>query len=181
MKIKLYDRNDRYENLVAKVKLVDQNIVLTEDNTLPYLNNIFPDNNRKYIHFESGYSGVYIHESDGLVNVRITYQKETEKGRHHLYCKLNFLNRQKLYFIQRKTFYQKHPIATFTLILALLGTAFGLYKDFFVYESPNDTQDNQHKSQIKIPKKSGDIKQIYLDSLPEKVMVDTMKQKSIDK
>lgn len=92
-----------------KVILIDGNIVFDENNKIPFCHGA-------YIQFSADYSPVYCEFSKGKVNTRFTYEigKNTN---HYLYAKLNFIQRQKLKYITRQSWFHLHPVPTWGLII----------------------------------------------------------------
>lgn len=137
MKITLYKLNkgaDKTENAYINPKVVEfihGNMVITKDNLLPSLEDKFPNfNKRKYIHFEFGTSPTYKHVSNGKINTRITYKAQTKEGRVALFCKLNWLQKQKLKHFKGKALYQEHPIAFLAFISNLFFAIINLFLFF---------------------------------------------------
>lgn len=113
LKVELSQREDNHSKKYIGF-LLNKNIIVDDDNLLPG----FTDH---YIKFFSDYSPIYTHKSNGIVNTRIRYPDNYgEKGKKYVYCKLNYLQRQKLYLIEKRHWIQNNdnvfkiinPIAT---------------------------------------------------------------------
>lgn len=119
--VSLYESKDDYIKPI-RATLLHGNIILDDNTELPGCKG-------NYIQFVAGYSPVYAKVSNGKVNIRLRYPVfRGEIGNNYLYCKLNWLQRQKLSIITRQSWYHKHPVATLALII---NTIFLIANIFF--------------------------------------------------
>ena len=126
MKIKLYSRQDRYKTPI-EVEFIHGNMVITKDNLLPRLNDSFPEHtSRKYIQFNYGTSYTYYHESDKVVNTRISYKAETTNGKGDMYCKLNWRQKLWLAHLIRRVLYQTNPVAFWAFVANVIFATFNI-------------------------------------------------------
>ncbi|MFW5879923.1 MAG: hypothetical protein ACOCUV_03775 [bacterium] len=106
---------------IYKACLLDGNIVLDDNTRLPGCD-------RNYIHFHAGYSPIYSRTQNGR-NTRIRYPKtKNSLGENILYCKLYWLQRRKLDFIVKKSWFHKDPVAFIALLISVAAFIIALLK-----------------------------------------------------
>lgn len=162
IKVNLYDRNDGYTK-VYKGILIDKNIIVDENNKLPNFSN-------KYINFISDISDIYGIHANKRFNTRLTYPfnngESDMNNKHHVYCYLTFIQKIKLLFIERKTWFHTQKIAAWTIVFNTVFAIFNLY--FAISNYQNRQMDVE----------SGYLKLIDKQLESEKKLIDQLQQQS---
>ena len=161
--------------------LLHGNIVVDDNSEIPGCKG-------KYTQFIAGYSKIYEDESNGKVNTRLRYPVFRGKAENnYLYCKLNWIGRQKLSIITREAWIYKHPVATLALIINTLFLIANLVFAFLNFKSSSqniessyiETINNQiefQKNQLKTFEKQMDMKNQVLYKYHNDSIITTTKE-----
>jgi len=141
LRVELYQREDRYKKKYVAT-LLHGNIIVDDDSKVPGCKD-------KYTQFIAASSPIYEDESQGKVNTRLRYPVfRGEIGENILFCKLNWLERQKLSLITREAWIYKHPVATFALIINTLFLIANLVFAFLNFKSSSKNIESSYLETI---------------------------------
>ena len=116
VKTKVYNRQGTES---YNVRFMSMNMIFDKENKLPGITAKPQANGLHYVHFEASTSPVYKETTN--FNTRIKYKCQVRDGFCIAYINFNPIDRVRIKFINKSTWFHSHTIPTLALIVAFLG------------------------------------------------------------